>query len=523
MSSILVVGGGHNGLTAAFYLAKAGHHVTVLERRATVGGCVGVDEFALGFRAPLSNALGPLRKAVVRDMGLATRVQFLHPDPRLVALEPGGRALHFANDIARTADAIRPFSERDAERYAAFSGALSRVGTFLGGLFEMTPPSIDAPAAGEMWEMVKVGRRFRALGRADGFRLLRWGPMAAADLVAEWFENDLLQAAIATRGVFGTAMGPWSAGSGAALMLHAALDPAPGGTSVTAKGGLGALAGAMAEAVKTAGAQIRTNAPVARITVADGRATGVVLEDGTELNADAVVSNADPKRTFLHLVDPVDLEPGFLTKVRNYRARGTVAKVHLALNALPSFRGVAGPSDLHGRIVIAPGIDYLERAYDASKYGELPQEPYLEITIPTLSDSSLAPAGKHLMSVHVQFVPYTLSGGKSWNDARQALTTTVLGILEQYAAGVGAMVEAAQVLAPVDLEHHYGLSGGHIYHGEHALDQLFTMRPVLGWARHRTPIDRLFLCGAGTHPGGGITAAPGQNAAREIAAALARK
>jgi phytoene dehydrogenase-like protein len=523
VSSILVVGGGHNGLTAAFYLAKAGHHVTVLERRATAGGCVGFDEFALGFRAPLANALGPLRKAVVRDMGLATRVQFLHPDPRLVALDAEGRALLFSNDVARTAEAIRPFSARDAERYGGFCTALSHLGGFLAALFEMTPPSIDAPAAGEMWEMVKVGKRFRALGRTDGFRLLRWGPMAAADLVAEWFETDLLQAAVATRGVFGTAMGPWSAGSGAVLLLHAALDPAPGGSSVTAKGGLGALAGAMAEAARTAGAQIRTNAAVARITVNDGRATGVVLEDGTELSADAVVSNADPKRTFLQLIDPVDLDPDFLTKVRNYRARGTVAKVHLALNALPSFRGVAGPPDLHGRILIAPGIDYLERAFDASKYGELPQEPYLEITIPTLTDSSLAPAGKHLMSVHVQFVPYTLAGGGSWNDARQALTSTVLGILERYAPGLGALVEAAQVLAPVDLEQHYGLTGGHIYHGEHALDQVFTMRPVLGWARYRTPIERLFLCGAGTHPGGGITAAPGQNAAREIAAALSRK
>jgi phytoene dehydrogenase-like protein len=371
--------------------------------------------------------------------------------------------------------------------------------------------------------MLKLGKRFRALGRADGFRLLRWGPMAAADLVAEWFETDLLQAAIAARGVFGTAMGPWSAGSAAVLLLNAAVDPAPGGSSVIVKGGLGALAAAMAEAARGAGVQIRTNATVARVLVRDGRATGIALEDGTEIAADAVVSNADPKTTFLRLVDPLDLEPGFLTKVRNYRARGTVAKVHLALNTLPAFRGIANAADLHGRILLAPGIDYLERAFDASKYGTLPEEPYLDISIPTLSDPSLAPAGRHVISVHVQFVPYTLAKGNDWNDARQTLAATVLATLEKYAPGISAATETAQVLSPVDLEQQYGLAGGHIYHGEPSLDQLFTMRPILGWARYRTPIDNLFLCGAGTHPGGGITGAPGQNAAREIALALKTK
>jgi phytoene dehydrogenase-like protein len=346
--------------------------------------------------------------------------------------------------------------------------------------------------------------------------------MAAADLVAEWFETDLLQAAVATRGVFGTAMGPWSAGSGAVLLLNAAVDPAPGGSSITVKGGPSALTAAMSEAAKSAGVQIRTNAAVSRILVKEGRTSGVVLEDGTEVAADAVVSNADPRRTFLRLVDPVDLDPEFLTKVRNYRARGTVAKVHLALSGLPVFPGVANPADLHGRMVIAPGIDYLERSFDASKYGDLPQDPYLDVTIPTLTDASLAPAGKHVVSIHVQSVPYTLKTS-DWSTARQTLAATVIGTLEKYAPGIGGLIETAQVLSPVDIEETYGPSGGHIYHGEQALDQLFTMRPILGWAQYRTPIENLFMCGAGTHPGGGITAASGQNAAREIVKALRAK
>lgn len=513
---IIIVGAGHNGLVTAFYLAKAGLKPLVLESRAEIGGCAANETFAPGFAAPLANTIGPLRASVVRDMGLAREVSFIRPDPRLVALAPDGRALTFADDPARTAEAIRAFSDQDATRYPEFSATLQRLGGFLADLLEMTPPDLDSPAAGEMWELLKAGRRFRSLGKKDSFRLLRWGPMAAADLVGEWFETDLLQAVVAARGVFGTAQGPWSAGSGAVLLLNAAADPVPAGSSVMVKGGPGALAAAMAGAARGAGAEIRTSAPVARILVENDRAVGVVLENGNEIRAGAVVSNADPRRTFLGLVDPVDLDPEFLTKVRNFRARGTVAKVHYALNALSPFSGVANPADLHGRIVIAPGIDYLERAFDASKYGEIPRHPYLDITIPTLGDPSLAPTGKHVLSAHVQFVPYQLAAGVSWDGRRGALLAIVSQVLEQYAPGFGATIEATQVLTPVDLELRYGLTGGQIYHGEPSLDQLFTMRPILGWAQYTTPIAGLFLCGSGTHPGGGITGASGQNAAREI-------
>jgi len=520
MKDILLIGAGHNALVTAFYLAKAGLKPLLLESRDEVGGCVANEEIAPGFRAPLANAIGPLRASVVRDMGLARTVRFIQPDPRLVTLAPDGHALAFSTDIARTAQAISVFSEKDAAQYPEFCSTLQRLAAFLSHLLEMTPPDIDSPAAGEVWDMVKVGRRFRSLGKKDSFRLLRWGPMAAADLVAEWFETNLLQAAVAARGVFGAAQGPWSAGSGALLLLNAAADPAPGGSSVMVQGGPASLATAMAETARSAGAEIRTGAPVARILVRDGRAAGVVLDSGEEIPARAVVSNADPRRTFLQLVDPVELDPGFLTKVRNYRARGTVAKVHLAMRSLPSFVGVPNPADLHGRIQIAPGVDYLERAFDASKYGELPAQPYLDVVIPSLGDPTLAPPGRHVLSAHVQFVPYELRG-MSWEAGREALASIVLDALEQYAPGIRASVEATEVFSPVDLERSYGLTGGQIYHGEPALDQLFTMRPILGWAQYDTPIEGLFLCGSGTHPGGGITGASGQNAAREIVKHLA--
>jgi phytoene dehydrogenase-like protein len=520
----ILIGAGPNGLTTAFYLARAGHKPLVLEARDTVGGGAITAEIAPGFKGPaLAHAIGPLRASVVRDMGLARRVEFVRPDPRLVALSPEGRALVFSTDIARTSEAIGAFSARDAARYPEFCATLSRIGRFLAPMLESTPPALGSPAAGEVWDLLKTGKRFRSLAREDAFRLLRWGPMAVADLVGEWFENDLLEAVIAARGVFGVAQGPWSAGTGAVLLLNSAVDPAPGGSSVTVMDGPGALTRAMAEAAREAGAEIRTGAAVQRVLTRDGKVTGVVLADGNEIPASAVVSSADPRSTFLKLVDPMDLEPGFLTKVRNYRSPGVVAKVNLALGALPSFRGVANPADLHGRIHIGPSIDYLERAFDASKYGRISDDPWLDIAIPTLNDPTLALGGRHVMSVYVQYAPYALGGRAQrqarphWDDARADLAATVLRTLEAYAPGIGALVEHQQVITPQDLERTYGYAGGHILHGEPSLDQLYAMRPILGWAQYRTPIEGLFLCGAGTHPGGGITGGSGQNAAREIA------
>ena len=519
MADTIVIGAGHNALVTAFYLAKAGRKPLVLERRPIPGGCATSEEFAAGYRAAtLAHTLGPLRSSVVRDMQLERRgVKFVRPDPRLVSVAPDGRALVFSTDPGRTAEAIRPFSSKDAARYPEVCATLARAGGFLSELLEMTPPSIDAPSTGELWELLKTGRKFRALGKRESFALLRWGPMAVADLVAEWFETDLLQATVAARAIHGTAMGPWSAGTGAVLLLAAAIDPVPGGSSVSAAGGPGAVTRAMADAAREAGAEIRTGAEVQRILVKDGAVTGVALVDGTEITAATVVSGADPRRTFLDMIDPVELEPDFMTRIRNYRCPGTVAKLNFGLGGLPAFRGLTGDpaASLGGRVHVGPGIDYLERAFDASKYGEMSAAPYLDIAFPSIADPSMAPSGRHVMSVHMQYAPFTLRAG-SWSGQGRALTDLVLRTLEPYAPGITALVEHGQVITPLDLEQVYGLTGGHIHHGELALDQLFTMRPTLGWADYRAPLAGLYLCGSGTHPGNGLTGASGQNAAREI-------
>jgi phytoene dehydrogenase-like protein len=377
-----------------------------------------------------------------------------------------------------------------------------------------------------LWNLLKTGRGIRSLGKKGMFDLVRWGPMAVADFVAEFFDTELLRAAIAARGIFGTALGPWSAGSTAVLLLRAAADPHPVGSASFPHGGLGSFTRALAESSRQAGAEIRTDAEVRHIRVKEGAVTGLVLANGEEIFANAVVSGLDPKRTFFHLLDPSQLDPTFAQRIKNFRCNGTVAKVHLALGDLPNFPALteAVASDgflkaLSGRIHIGPEIDYLERAFDASKYGEFSSAPYLDITIPTLLDPTLAPEGKHVLSACVQFVPFKLKEG-NWDDRRKQLGDTVIKTLSAYAPDLPGLVEAMQVITPQDLETSYGFTGGHIFHGELALDQLFTMRPVLDWARYQTPIRNLFLCGSATHPGNGLTGSSGANAAREIIHAL---
>jgi phytoene dehydrogenase-like protein len=364
----------------------------------------------------------------------------------------------------------------------------------------------------DYFNLGKLGLKFRGLEKKNAYRLLRWGPMAVADLAAEWFETELLRATIEARGIFGCFAGPRSAGTSLGLLMQGAF----GGNPLFVRGGIGALTQALAKSASAAGAEIRTGVEVARIHVKDGKAESVVLATGEEIAALAVVSNADPHHTFLKLIEATDLDPGFLMKIRAYRAFGTVAKINLALSGLPAFSAAKnGVVDLSGRIHIGPDTDYIERAFDAAKYGDFSAQPYMDIAIPSLSDPSLAPKGAHVMSIHVQYAPYRLKAG-DWKARRNELGAAVLKTLSSYAPNIQDLIVQRQILTPLDMEQTYGLSGGHIFHGEHALDQLFAFRPLLGWAQYRMPIQGLYLCGAGTHPGGGITGAPGANASREI-------
>ena len=523
---IIIVGGGHNGLVAAFYLAKAGFKPLVLERRSQVGGAAITEEFHPGFRcSTLAHAAGPLRADVVRDMQLERHgLRLVTPDVSTVSLLQDGRALVLYADPKKTANEIAPWSGKDSVAYGELSAALAKIGKVIAEALMLTPPNIDNPSSGDLWGMLKTGRSIRNLGKRDLYRALRWAPMAVADLVAEFFDTEPLRAAIAARGIFGTFLGPWSAGSAMVLLLRAAGDPTPAGSIQFPIGGAGAITAAMATAAKQAGAEIRTDAAVSEIRVKDGVAIGVVLASGEEIAAKAVVSNADPKRTLMRLVDPIHLPPDFVQKIKNYRAMGTVAKVNLALAGLPEFTALKARANgnlLHGRIQISPEIDYLERAFDESKYGNFSRKPYIEITIPSLTDPTLAPAGQHVMSVYMQYAPYKLKNG-DWESQRTALGETVVKTIAQYAPNLPQTILRHQIITPKDLEDTYGLTGGHIFHGELTLDQFFTMRPLLDWARYKTPIERLFLCGSGTHPGTGLTGGSGANAAREIIKSLKR-
>src|SRR3954464_10817349 len=397
---VVVIGGGHNGLVTAFYLAKAGFKPLVLERRPQPGGAAITEEFHPGFRcSTLAHSAGPLRPDIVRDMQLEKHgLNMISTEVAVTSLAPDGRALVLYKNVEKAAQEIAKLSQKDATKYPQFQASVAKMAQVIGKALTLVPPDIDNPNKADLWGMLNTGRALRKLGKRDMYRLLRWGPMAIADLVAEYFETELLRATIAARGIFGTAMGPWSAGSSLVLLIRAAGDPHPAGSSFFAMGGTGAITQAMAAAAKEAGAEIRTSSEVREVRVKDGAATGVVLAGGEEISAKAIISNADPRRTLLTLVDPTHLTPDFVMKLQNIRMPGTVAKVNLALSALPKFASLnADDAALRGRIHIGQEIDYLERAFDESKYGNFSPRPYLEVTIPSLTDPSLAPSGKHVM------------------------------------------------------------------------------------------------------------------------------
>jgi phytoene dehydrogenase-like protein len=445
-------------------------------------------------------------------------LEFSDTPIQLSALSPDGRALVLWDDALRTSAGLRAWSTKDAAAWPAFQRSLQRLGSLIAGLFIATPPSLEAPSSRDIFGLMQTLGTFRSLPKADQWRLLRWGPMAVADLVSEALDHELLRATIAADGVFGAMLGPWSAGSGLQLLLmHANRAMAwPAGRVIA--GGPVVFARALERAAARYGVEIRTADGVRRINVQNDRVGGVTLASGDTFEARAVISAVDPKRTFLSLCEAEHLPPEFLWRIKHYRSRGTVAKINLALSALPAFAG-ATRDMLAGPVRLAPDLDYLERAFDHAKYGRFSPQPWIEFTIPSVADPTLAPQGAHVLSAYAQFAPYTLRD-TDWTTSRDALCDCVVSTLEQYAPGLRSLVVASETLTPLDLERGWGLSGGQIFHGELSLDQFFTMRPLLGYGQYATPLRGLYLCSNGTHPGTGLTGGSGINAAREIARSM---
>jgi phytoene dehydrogenase-like protein len=507
-------------VTAA-YLAKAGLRTLVLERRERAGGALATEEICPGYRVPaVAHTVGRFWTKVVRDLDLRRYgLTLIAPEVRLFAPQLDGRSLTLWADIARTTHELRRWSPRDAAAYPPFDGKVRALASFMAHLHASTPPDLKRPSATDALGGLRLARAFRGLGKRGTRELLRVMPMAVADFVGEAFETDALRGALAARAIQYAAMGPWSAGTTAVLLGDSAgNNGGAAGQAVFVRGGPGALTESLVSIARAFGAEVRTSAEVVRIAHSGRRATGVALASGEEIPSSIVVSGADPKRT-LRLIDPVAAGPTLVWRAENLRLPGVAAKVNLALSALPAFAAEGGNEveRLKGRIVVAPGIDHLERAFDASKYGRVSEAPYLEATIPSLTDPDLAPDGGHVMSVLMQYAPYHRRDG-DWDTERDGLGDLVLKTLEGFAPGISDLVVARQVLTPLDLERDYGLTEGHPLHGEPSLDQFFAWRPMLGQARYRLALRGLYLCGSGAHPGGGITGGPGVNAAREILA-----
>jgi phytoene dehydrogenase-like protein len=516
--NVVVIGGGHNGLTAAAYLARAGRRVLVLERRHLVGGAAVTEEVFPGFRFSVcSYVVSLLRPEIVRELGLARHgLQILPLDGTFT---PGhdGPYLWRTDDHAATHRELVRHSARDAARYDAYGQLMVEIARFVRPLLDMTPPDPLTRDPRQMAALAGLVRRMRALPDAHRRVLLRVMTASAADFVDDWFETDILKATLAASGIIGTFQGVRSPGT-AYVLLHHYMGEIDGAFRSWgfARGGMGAISNAIAAAATEAGAEIRTGVEVGCIRVRNGRAIGVALANGDEIDADAVVSTIDPRLTFLRLVPSSDLPAEFVDEVRRYRFRGSSGKVNLALDALPEFTCLRGAgAHLRGAISISPGMDYMERAYDQAKYGDFSTRPYIDMVIPTLSDPTLAPPGRHILSCFVQYAPYDLARG-TWDGQREAFGDTVVDTIAEYAPNIRAIVRHRQVVTPLDLEREFGLTEGNIFQGELTLDQLFFLRPVPGWARYATPIRHLWMGGSAAHPGGGVMGAPGRIAARRL-------
>ena len=515
---VIIIGGGHNGLVNAAYLARAGRKVLVLERRHVLGGAAVTEEIYPGFKYSVcSYVVSLLRPEIIRELDLPRHGLEILPLDGTFTPMPSGDYLWRVNDHARTRREIARHSRLDAEAYDEYGKSMVEMGRFVKPILTLEPPdpsSLDPRGLIDLWTLA---RRFQALSDIDKYNQIQLMTMSASDFLDQWFETDVLKATMAASGIIGTFLGVRSPGTAYVLLHHymGEIDGAFRSWGLS-RGGTGAISLAIAEAAREAGAEIRTETAVSRIIVKDGAAVGVVLANGDYLTAGTISSSVDPRVTFIKMIGAEHLPDDFAEEIQRYKFRGSSGKVNLALDALPDFNAIRGDGPhLRGAISISPSVDYMERAYDAAKYGQFSKRPYIDIVIPSLTDPSVAPPGKHVMSCFVQYAPYHLKEG-IWDEQREAFGDAVIETISEYAPNLRSIMLHRQVLTPLDIEREFGLTEGNIFQGELTLEQLFFLRPAPGWAQYRTPIRHLYMCGSATHPGGGIMGAPGRNAARRI-------
>jgi len=515
---VIVIGGGHNGLVNAAYLAKAGKKVVVLERRHVLGGAAVTEEIIPGFLfSECSYVVSLLRPEIIRELDLPRHGLEILPLDGTFSPMPSGDYLWRVNDHAKSIRDIRRHSRLDAEAYDEFSKMMTPMCRFVKPLLSMIPPDPTTLNPKDLKQLHFLLQRFRELSSDERYTLVQLMTMSSADFLDQWFETDVLKATMSASGIIGTFLGIRSPGT-AYVLLHHYMGEIDGAFRSWgfSRGGTGAISNAIADAAREAGVEIRTKAPVGKILVKNGRATGVVLQSGEELSANVVSSSVDPHLTFEKFLEPGELPGDFLEGVRRYKFRGSSGKVNLALDALPNFKCFPGPgAHLRGAISISPSMEYMERAYDDAKYGHFSRKPYIDMVIPSLTDPSVAPPGKHVLSCFVQYAPYKLAQG-TWDDQKQSFGDNVINTIAEYAPNIKDIIVGRQVLTPLDLEREFGLTQGNIFQGELSLEQLFFLRPVAGWAYYRTPIHNLYMCGSATHPGGGIMGANGRIASQVI-------
>jgi len=510
---VIVIGGGHNGLTNAAYLARAGKKVLVLERRHVLGGAAVTEEVFPGFKFSVcSYVVSLLRPEIIRDLDLPRHGLEILPLDGTFTPMPSG------DDHGKTRREIARHSRLDAEAYEEFGKAMQAMCRFVKPILSMVPPDPTTLNPRDLTKLLFLGRRFQGLASEDKYNQVQLMTMSAVDFLDQWFETDVLKATMSASGIIGTFLGVRSPGT-AYVLLHHYMGEIDGAFRSWgfARGGTGAISNAIGEAAKEAGAEIRTQAGIAKIIVKGGKAKGVVLANGDEVHADVISSSVDPRLTFTRFIDQEHLSGEFLEEVNRYKYRGSSGKVNMAIDALPDFKCLPGPgAHLRGAISISPSVEYMEKAYDDAKYGNFSRRPYIDMVIPSLTDPSVAPPGKHVLSCFVQYAPYKLRPGLNWDEQKEAFGDNVVNTIAEYAPNLKNIILHKQVLTPLDLEREFGLSEGNIFQGELSLEQLFFLRPVPGWAQFRTPIKNLYMCGSATHPGGGIMGAPGRLAALEI-------